>query len=68
MDDNELKKILESVPDAYDFFVSGLLHSLKKDEDQKKIADYIIQNKDSDTSSVLEYYADEIRHIPKFNS
>lgn len=66
MNEQDFKKLLESISDSYDYFVSGMIHSLKTDEDRKKIADFILQNDKVDTSSVLDYFSDEIRRIPKY--
>ena len=66
MNENDLKKLLESIPDTYEDFVSSTLHSLKTDEDRQIIADFILNNEKVDTSAVLDYFSDVIRHIPKF--
>lgn len=66
MNEQDFRILLESIPDSYDDFVSGLMHSLKTDEDRQLIADYILRKDKVDTSSVLDYFSDEIRHIPKF--
>lgn len=67
MNENDLKKLLESIPDTYEDFVSSTLHSLKTDEDRQIIADFILNNEKVDTSAVLDYFSDVIRHIPKFD-
>ena len=64
----ELKELLENIPDTYNDFVNLLLYSLKTDEDRQKIGDYIAEHENVDTSSVLNFYFDEIRHIPKYEN
>lgn len=64
---NELVELLEGIPDSYDDFVFCIVHTLKTDEDRQKIIDFIRQNDNLDTSSVIEFFSDEIRHIPKFD-
>lgn len=63
---DELVELLENIPDTYEDFVFCFKHTLKTDEDRQKIIDFIRQNDNVNTSSVLEYFSDEIRHIPKF--
>lgn len=63
----ELKILLEGIQDTYEDFVFGMMRSLKTDEDTQKIIDYIRQNDNVDTSSVIDFFSDEIRHIPKFD-
>ena len=68
MDREKLRELLESVSDSYCDFVNTLLRSLRTDEDRQRIGDYITMHENVDTSSVLDYYSDEIRNIPKYEN
>ncbi len=53
---DELKKLLESVPDSYDDFVGGMLVYLKDDEENRnKVVEYIKNNPEKKTDDILEY-------------
>lgn len=59
--EEELKELLESIPDAYDDFSEGICECCKTDEERQKIIDYIRGDSGVTTSDVLDYYYDEVR-------
>lgn len=66
MNKSDFKKLLENVSDTYIDFVNGMLLSVKTDEDREKIAIYIKDNPNADTSDIAEYFFDEVKRIPKY--
>lgn len=68
MKKSDFKKLLENVSDTYMDFVNGMLLSVKTDEDREKIAIYIKDNPYADTSDIAEYFFDEVKRLPKFDS
>ena len=67
MNKSEFKKILENVSDTYKDFVNGMLLSVKTDEDREKVASFINDNPNADTSDIADFFFDEVKHIPKYN-
>lgn len=54
---DELKKALQSVPDAYDDFVGGMMDFLKDDEERaEEVIEYIKNNPDAQTDDVIDFY------------
>lgn len=53
---DKLQEALESVPDCYDDFVSGVMSLLMEDtENREKIIEFINEDSTRTTSDVIEY-------------
>lgn len=67
MNTEDLKTLLKKVPDSYEDFVIGISLAAKSDEDRDKIANYLQKHKNADTSDVIEFVTDEIKHIDRIS-
>ncbi|MCD8156018.1 MAG: hypothetical protein LUD53_00915 [Clostridiales bacterium] len=58
--EEQLKELLESVPNSYDDFVEGIMLYCDTDELRESMINFIDGNEGVSTSSVLDFYFDEL--------
>ena len=61
----EYEKLLHSIKDKYEDFITGMSSKYVSKEHQRLIADYIKKNPDTDTSHVIFYHSQLLGLIPK---
>ena len=58
---DKLTEMLETVPDSYKDFVSGIINTLDTEELQEELISYMENHPDADTSDIIIYVDDELK-------